>query len=201
MTTLAKKELTTSQKTAKMYSKFNSDNKGESNEYYTRYVEAIKLVDFLDKYNLKDKIIWCPFDLNTSYIVIALKERGYNVIYTHIDTGQDFLSYNPNFNWDIMISNPPFSKRTKFFNRINYHNKPYIMLQPLMFFNNNSMIRELTKDSNRYRFLFPTNRMGFITKQGKEYDKTTSFYSFWICKDIFLDKPTFIELNSKEEKK
>ena len=59
------------------------------------------------------------------------------------------------------------------------------------------MIRELIKDSNRYRFLLPNNRMGFIIKNGYEYtgkDKTPSFYSFWLCKDLFLDKNTFIEL-------
>ena len=47
--------------------------------------------------------------------------------------------------------------------------------------------------SNKYRFLMPNNRMDFI-KNGVNYDKTTSFYSFWLCKDLFLDKNTFIEL-------
>jgi hypothetical protein len=187
------KEEETREKTAKMYSKFNTDNNGESNELYTRYIEAKKLVDFLEDYDLKDKIIWCPFDKNTSYIVIALKERGYKVFYTHIDTGEDFLNYIPYFDFDIMISNPPFSKRTRFFNKINSYNKPYIMLQPLMFFNNNSMINNLIKDSKRYRFLCPINRMGFITKV-KEYEKSTRFYSFWLCKDLFLDKDVFISL-------
>lgn len=187
-------EQTTSQKTAQMYSKFNSDNNGESNEVYTRLIEARKLVYFLKRYISADKIIWCPFDKEVSNIVIALKEVGYKVIYTHKDTGQDFLTYIPDFEWDIMISNPPFSKRTKFFNKMNSYNKPYIMLQPLMFFNNNSMIRDLVKYTNRFRFLFPLNRMGFINQAGKEYDKTTRFYSFWLCKDIFLDKEMFIEL-------
>ncbi|MDD4734183.1 MAG: hypothetical protein PHU05_04995 [Bacilli bacterium] len=177
----------------KTYKQMNSDNKGKSNEVYTIKIEADKLIKFLNKYNFKNKIIWCPFDTEKSNIVLSLKENNYKVIYTHISTGQDFLNYNPDFNFDIMISNPPFSKRTKFFNKINNYNKPYIMLQPIMFFNNNSMIKELIKNSNKYRFLMPNNRMGFI-KNGVNYDKTTSFYSFWLCKDLFLDKNTFIEL-------
>lgn len=186
----------------KTYQNMNSDNKGESNEVYTRYIEAVKLVNFMEKYNLKNKIIWCPFDKETSNIVIALKENGYNVINTHIETGQDFLTYSPDFEFDIMISNPPFSRRTKFFNKINSYNKPYIMLQPTMFFNNNSMIRELIKDSNRYRFLCPNNRMGFIVSSGKEYierSKTLSFYCFWLCKDLFLEENTFIKLGEQTE--
>ena len=187
----------------KTFKNMNSDNKGKSNEVYTRYIEAKKLMNFLEDFNLKNKIIWCPFDENNSNIVIALKEEGYNVINTHLNYGHDFLTFNPNFEFDIMISNPPFSKRTKFFNKINSYNKPYIMLQPIMFFNNNSMIRELIKDSNRYRFLMPNNRMRFIVSSGKEYtekDKTTSFYCFWLCKDLFLEKNTFIELKDLKEK-
>jgi len=193
-------ELTTSQKTAKMYSKFNTDNNGESNECYTRLVEARKLVKFLEKYNLRDKIVWCPFDKENSNIVIALKERGYKVIYTHIEYGQDFLNYVPNFAWDVMISNPPFSKRTKFFNKIESYKIPYIMLQPLMFFNNNSMINMLINGSNKFRLLLPKNRMGFITKM-REYEKSTRFYSFWLCKDLFLDRDMFIELKEYSEEK
>ena len=181
-------------KTIKTYSKFNSDRNGEANERYTRLIEARKLVRFLDCYDLKDKVIWCPFDTEKSNIVVALKEAGYKVIHTHKDNGQDFLNFSPDFQFDIMISNPPFSKRTKFFNKINSYNKPYIMLQPIMFFNNNSMIRDLIKDSKRYRFLFPNNNMGFLTEKGKEYEKTTMFYSFWLCKDLFLEQNTFIEL-------
>jgi len=188
----------------KVYVNMNSDNKGEANEVYTRLVEAEKLVGYLDENGFdKDKVIWCPFDLETSNIVIALKNKGYKVINTHIDNGEDFLTYIPNFDFDVMISNPPFSKRTPFFNKINLYNKPYIMLQPIMFFNNNSMIRELIRSSERYRFLFPNNRMGFIVKSGYEYidkSKTTAFYSFWLCKDMFLDKPVFIGLDGDKIK-
>jgi hypothetical protein len=184
-------------KNLKTYIQMNSDNNGQANECYTRMCEAEKLINFINDYDFKNKIIWCPFDTEKSNIVITLKNNGYKIKYSHIDTGQDFLVYNPEFEFDIMISNPPFSKRTKFFNKINSFEKPYIMLQPIMYFNNNSMIRELIKNSDRYRFLMPENRMGFIVKFGKEYiekDKTTSFYSFWLCRDLFLDKPVFNKL-------
>jgi len=158
----------------------------------------MKLAEFLELYNLKDKIIWCPFDKEESNIVKVLKKYGYKVINTHIETGQDFLTFEPDFEFDIMISNPPFSKRTKFFQKINSYNKPFIMLQPIMFFNNNSMIQDLVKYSQRYRFLMPNNRMGFI-KDNKENEKTTSFYSFWLCRDLFLNQNVFIDLEEKSQ--
>ena len=184
----------------KTFKNMNTDNKGKNNEVYTRKLESDKLVNCMNKegYNDKDLVVWCPFDKEDSNIVKSLKENGYNVIYTHIDDGYDFLEFEPDFVFDIMISNPPFSKRTKFFNKINSYNKPYIMLQPIMFFNNNSMIRELVKDSDRYRFLMPNNRMGFIKEDDEgflvEKDKTTSFYSFWLCKDCFMKKKVFNNL-------
>jgi hypothetical protein len=64
------------------------------------------------------------------------------------------------------------------------------------------MIRELIKDSNRYRFLMPNNRMRFIVSNGKESiekDKIASFYCFWLCKDLFLDKNVFTELKDSKE--
>jgi hypothetical protein len=179
----------------------NNDNNGKSNECYTRLIEAEKLVNHIEKYIDKSKIIWSPFDKETSNIVIALKNKGYNVINTHIELGQDFLNYIPDFKFDIMISNPPFSKRTKFFNKLNSYNKPYIMLQPIMFFNNGSMIKELIKDSDEYRFIMPNNRMGFITIKGKEYkgESSASFYSFWLCKGLKFGNNTFIELKELEK--
>ena len=38
----------------------------------------------------------------------------------------------------------------------------------------------LCKKSNDFGFLCPKNRMGFIVN-GVEKDKTTAFYSFWLC--------------------
>jgi hypothetical protein len=177
----------------KTYKQMNADNNGKANECYTKLDEVTKLINFLNNQQLKNITIWCPFDKDESNIVIGLKLAGYNVINTHIDTGQDFLNYKPDFEFHVMISNPPFSKRTKFFNKINSYNKPYIMLQPIMYFNNNSMIKELINNSEKYRFLMPNNRMGFI-KNNIVYNKTTSFYSFWLCKGLFLNKNTFIEL-------
>ena len=55
-----------------------------------------------------------------------------------------------------------------------------IFIAVIRAFNNNSFVKMLCKKSNDFGFLCPKNRMGFIVN-GVEKDKTTAFYSFWLC--------------------
>lgn len=61
------------------------------------------------KYIPKGSKIWCPFDTSESNFVKILQKEGYNVIYTHIDTGNDF--FNTYMECDYIVSNPPYSIR------------------------------------------------------------------------------------------
>ena len=55
---------------------------------YTPY----HIIDHITKYLPTDKIIWCPFDEKWSAFTVRLKERGYNVVSSHINDGQDFFT-------------------------------------------------------------------------------------------------------------
>lgn len=81
----------------------------ENNELYT----PLYAVDPILKYVPKDKIIWCPFDEEWSAFYKRLKEEGYNVVRSSLKDGQDFFTYEPD-KWDIIVSNPPFSKRIRY---------------------------------------------------------------------------------------
>lgn len=83
----------------------------KDDELYTPKI----LVDIIVKYIPKDKTIWCGFDYPDSEFVLTLKENGFNVVHSHIDDGLDFFKYEPE-QWDIFISNPPYSKKWKFWN-------------------------------------------------------------------------------------
>lgn len=102
-----------------------SDKK--DNELFTPFY----VVDHIIEYLPKDKIIWCPFDIDKwSAFSIRLKEGGYKVISSHIDNGQDFFNYEPE-QWDIIVSNPPFSLKDKILERLYSFNKPFAILLPL----------------------------------------------------------------------
>lgn len=101
------------------YPKFSSN----SNERYTPRYAVVPIIKYLPK----DKIIWCPFDTANSEFVIALREVGFKVEYSHIVTGQNFFEYKPK-QWDIIVSNPPFSGKKQIFERCLSFGKPFALL-------------------------------------------------------------------------
>lgn len=105
---------------------------GDNDECYTPEYAVMPLLEFLEPY--RDKILWLPFDKEDSEFVKVFTEFGYKIVYSHIDTGQDFYTYEPD-NWDIIVSNPPFSNKRKIFERANSFNKPYCLLMTLAWLN------------------------------------------------------------------
>jgi hypothetical protein len=95
-------------------------------EYYTpEYIVEI-LLPFIK--NKGFKTIWCPCDKESSEYVKVFKRDGFNVIHSHIDNGNDFLNYEPTEQYDIIITNPPFSIKNKIFERCIILNKPFCLL-------------------------------------------------------------------------
>lgn len=73
-------------------------------------------------------VVWSPFDTKDSYFYKVLSETGrITVITSHISEGQDFYTYEPP-EWDIMISNPPFTNKRKIFERALSFGKPFALL-------------------------------------------------------------------------
>lgn len=164
-------------------------------ECYTTHNEAIKMVNYILENGIvtHDQIIWLPFDNEFSNIYKALISRGYNVVMTNLENGQDFYIYEPE-RWDIIITNPPFSGRTKLMNRLMQFNKPFIILQATQMFNNQFAVNYLCEFSDDFKFLLPRSRMSFLTYKEDENiirnDRNgASFYSFWLCYKTTLKKP------------
>lgn len=76
--------------------------------------------------------IWCPCDTEDSKIFQSLESNGYKVYCTHIDWGHDFLKYNLlHDDYDMIITNPPFSIKDKIIKRCYDLGKPFALLLPL----------------------------------------------------------------------
>ena len=67
------------------------------------------------KYIPKDAVVWSPFDTEESEFVKQISKQN-KVEYSHISTGQDFFDYEPD-DWDMMLSNPLFTNKRKYFER------------------------------------------------------------------------------------
>ena len=79
--------------------KFNKND-----EYYTPSYAVYPII----KYLKQGSTVWCPFDKEESNFVQVLTKEGFDVIYGHIETGQDFFKVDiPKC--DYIISNPPYS--------------------------------------------------------------------------------------------
>ena len=98
----------------------------ENDEVFSPYY----VVDHILKYLPIDKVIWTPFDLEWSAFYQRLKEKGYKVVRSHIRERQNFFYYEPD-EWDIIVSNPPFSEKDRVLRRLYSFNKPFAILLPL----------------------------------------------------------------------
>jgi hypothetical protein len=124
----------------------------------------------------KKKTIWCPFDTEDSEFVIQLKEAGHDVIYSHIIYGQDFFNYEPD-EYDIIISNPPYSKKLQVLQRLYSLEKPFAILLGLPILNY-QVIGNFFLDK-KLQLLIVDKKVSFD-------GNTSSFNSSYFCKD-FLD--------------
>lgn len=78
----------------------------------------------------KFKTVWCPFDTPHSQYVRVLSRKGFKVLHSHIDEGKDFFSYLPDVPYDVIVSNPPFSKKDEVLERVYALGKPFMLLLP-----------------------------------------------------------------------
>ena len=165
----------------------------ERQEMYTPYYA----VDPIVKYIPKHYKIWCPFDEEWSAFYQTFKNLGYSVIRTHIREGKNFFTYEPD-EYDIIISNPPFSIKDKILERLYEFGKPFAVLLPL-----NSL-----QGVSRYKFfsqgiqiLSFDQRIGFHSKSNMSFTTEGSpFATVYFCRDI-LPRDLIVEKLNKYDKR
>ena len=141
------------------------------------------------KYIPKNSIIWCPFDTEESEFVKQISRlESITVVYSHISTGQDFFNYEPD-NWDIIISNPPFQNKRKFFERALSFNKPFALIMTNAWLND-SAPKQLFMNKDLQLLMF-NKRMKFTNPDGRPNNKIT-FSSSYYCWN-FLPKQIIME--------
>ena len=81
------------------------------------------------KYIPKKIIVWECTDYGKSEITRLLKEHGCKVIST--DKKENFFEYIPKEDFDMIITNPPYSLKDEFLKKCFEWNKPFCLLLPL----------------------------------------------------------------------
>lgn len=155
-------------------------------------------VEPLLKYISKDKVIWCPFDEEWSAYYQMFTENGYKVIRSSLIDGQDFFTYKPEEHYDIIVSNPPFSKKDKILKRLDELGKPFAVLLPTNSIQGKTRYNNCFK--NGIQMLCFDLRVDYHTKFNfKTYTKGNHFASAYFCRDV-LPKGLIVEHLEKYER-
>lgn len=161
----------------------NHIRKGGSDEWYTLPNSVEIILPYLKKRGFKK--VWCPFDTVNSEFVKILKREGYEVVHGHIQTGEDFFKYEkvPE-GCEVIVSNPPFSKRDDIFERVYKLNIPFALIM-----NGNGLFDSKRRfevfKNNNFELLVPQGRMKF--SDGVQAKTPPNYQSVYVCNGV-LDK-------------
>ena len=75
--------------------------------------------------------IWECTDFGDSKITKVLQDNNYVVTGTDIIKGFDFLNHTADFHFDMIITNPPYTKKNQFLAKCYEYDKPFALLLPL----------------------------------------------------------------------
>ena len=156
---------------------------GKNDEYRTMPEAIYPLLRYIPR----GAIIWCPFDTADSNFVKILTANGWQVEYSHISTGQDFYTYEPD-RWDIIISNPPFTNKRHIFERTLSFDKPFALIMSNTWLND-AAPKQLF--GNNMELLMFEERMKFMDSNGEVLNKIT-FSSSYFCYHL-LPRPIIVE--------
>lgn len=133
-------------------------------------------------------VVYCPFDTEESEYVRYFKEADAKVIFGDIKTGQDFFRTEiPKC--DLIISNPPFSRKKDIFHRLFHAGIPFALLMNLQAMQYQE-IGELFYDEEQrtegIQFIIPDKKVSFD-------GNTAAFCSGYYCWK-FVEKTSFVHL-------
>ena len=165
-----------------MQSWLNANSFNVKDEYYTPKI----LVRTIIQYVPKGSVVWCPFDTAKSEFVIELRAAGFEVTHSHIATGQDFFKYEPE-RYDVIISNPPFSRKLEVLDRLYKLNKPFAMVLGLPILNYQEV---------GHFFLDKPLQLLIVDKKVSFDGNTASFNNSYFCSKFLPKDLMFVHLEN-----
>ena len=146
----------------------------ESDNYITNKREWERIKDFIPT----NKKIWSPFYCDGKQKEY-FSDMGFNIF--HED--KDFFTYEPNY--DIVIDNPPFSKKKEVFKRLKELNKPFILICPSMMLGYKYFQQDLKE---HIQIIIPEKRINFKHLNSNKNNYSLPFASFYFCWKMNLEK-------------
>ena len=170
-----------------MTKKLKIQRRGRPDDYQTPESALNILIPFLNK----KWIVWeCASGKGN--LVRGFKKMEFRVLGT--DERFDFIKNDLEEDYDVIVTNPPYSIKEKFLSRCYELKKPFALLMPLT---------ALESEKRQYFFrkcgiqlIIPNRRINFETPSGKS--SSSWFATAWFTKGLNLPKDlTFIEVNRR----
>lgn len=162
-------------------------DKKSADEWYTPRGIVEVIVPYLKKMGYRH--ILCPYDEQTSNFVSVLEQHGFDVSYSHINTGTDFFDLNFD-GYDAVVSNPPYSKRQEVLVKMFNQDVPFAMIMNIHGLFNAKSRWDLFKN-NEFSLLIPRERWRFVDKNGIK-GGSPQFQSIYVCKGMGAKQIEFI---------
>lgn len=167
----------------------------ESDECYTPRYGVTPIVKYVLAKGYKK--VWCPFDLEHSFYVRLLKEAGMEVIHSHLGEGKDFFHYEPE-EYDVIVSNPPFSIKDKILKRLYSLDKPFAVLLPQNSLQALSRVHMFIDNGIEY-LGFDRRICFYINGNLGAWMAGNHFASGYFCKDVLPSSLIFEKLEPIQE--
>lgn len=135
-------------------------------------------IDTILRYVPKHWKIWEPA-AGQGNIITRVRALGYHAEGTDILHGFDFLSplFRPEFDYDIHLTNPPYSLKDKWLARCYEIGKPFALLLPITALGEGARFKLYRRNSIQLVML--PRRIDFTTPSGKVGGGW--FYAAWFC--------------------
>lgn len=166
-----------------------------NDEFYTPGYAVLPILEFMTG---KEKV-WCPFDTEDSHFVRMLRDRGCDVVFTHISRGQDFFETEVPKGCTHIISNPPYSMKTEVLERLFTLNKKFAMLVGVVGLFESQRRFGMFRD-NDFEILYMNRRISYFrdfTEQKPSLNPP--FSSVYVCHGLLPAKICFREIERNHE--
>jgi hypothetical protein len=134
----------------------NPYNNGNNDECYTPAYAVDPIVPYVKPH----WVIWCPFDTEDSEFVQVLGETN-KVIYSYIKYGQNFLNYEPDEHYDVIISNPTFTNKRQTFELALALGKPFALMMSVLWLNDKAPYQIYKEAGKKLQLLLLDDRIEF----------------------------------------
>ena len=161
----------------------------QNDEFFTPPYAIEPILKFIPK----DWIVWCPFDTEESHFVKILGNHGCKVVASHIINGQDFFEFEPD-NYQVIVSNPPYSKKTEVLERLFILGKPFAMLLGVVgLFESQRRFKMF--QNNDWQIMYLNKRIAFFKSFLEQKPSLNPpFSSVYLSKGLFPKQVIFEEI-------